>query len=101
MARVQRWKRCGLTLAQFAAREQVKAGTLSWWAWRLGETRRTKRGGSLVELVPVRIAPSAVAEVSTLPIEIACGSFVVRAHESFDKGQLIAVLEVIAEVVAR
>ncbi len=101
LARVRRWKRSGLTLAEFAAGEQVKAPTLSWWAWRLGETRRNRRGGSPVELVPVRLAPSAEAEVSTRPIEIACGSFVVRAHPSFDRGQLAAVLEVIAEVVAR
>lgn len=32
---MREWKASGLTTAEFAAREGLKARTLTWWAWKL------------------------------------------------------------------
>jgi transposase-like protein len=34
--RVERWKRCGLSVAEFAEKIGVNARTLAYWRWRLG-----------------------------------------------------------------
>ncbi len=38
--RVSRWRRSGLTAKEFARSVGVNAGTLTYWAWRLGRERR-------------------------------------------------------------
>jgi len=67
-ARVDRWRRSGLTARRFAASIGVNAATLSHWAWRLNResrdqprqavTRRAAAGGvaatRFIELVPGR-----------------------------------------------
>lgn len=42
--RVRRWRRSGKSADDFAAEIGVKPSTLTWWAWKVGET--TKSGGS-------------------------------------------------------
>lgn len=44
-----RWERSGLTLAEFARREEMPAGTLAWWRYQL---RREARRGSAVVAAP-------------------------------------------------
>lgn len=40
--RVERWRRSGLTAKRFAASIGVNAGTLTHWAWQLGDAKRTR-----------------------------------------------------------
>lgn len=42
--RVERWKRSGLTAADYAAQVGVNPGSLAWWKWRLGATPTSERG---------------------------------------------------------
>jgi transposase len=41
--RVGRWRRSGRTAQEFARSIGVKAGTLKYWAWRLGHDARKRR----------------------------------------------------------
>ena len=51
--RVRRQERSGLSLRRFAEREGLKAESLSFWKWKLGQERRGgKRTGAAVS--PVR-----------------------------------------------
>ena len=42
---VKRWAENGLTRSEFARREGLNAGTLSYWKWRLVRGRTAKRAG--------------------------------------------------------
>lgn len=41
--RVTRWERSGLTARAFAAREGIRAGTLTYWRWKLRQPEQTAR----------------------------------------------------------
>lgn len=60
--RVAGWRRSGLTTKQFAASIGVKAGTLSYWASRLGQESRG-----------VSTAPSSAGRASAALVEIITG----------------------------
>lgn len=60
--RVRRWRACGATAREFAARERVNERTLRWWGWRLQRegsappafievTRPAVDGDSKIEIV--------------------------------------------------
>ena len=44
--RVARWRDSGLTAKEFAAREGLKAATLSFWRWKLGASPGRASGGA-------------------------------------------------------
>lgn len=53
---VTEWKRSGLTAREFAAGRGIRAGTLSWWHWRLGRDRRAGAEDQLqLGFVPVEV----------------------------------------------
>ena len=51
--RVARWQRSGLTATAFAAREGIRAGTLTYWKWKLRQSERTARQVPAVGQPPV------------------------------------------------
>jgi hypothetical protein len=51
--RVARWQRSGLTAPAFAAREGIRAGTLTYWKWKLRQPDRTERNAVAVAQPPV------------------------------------------------
>jgi transposase len=72
--RVERWQRSGLGAKEFAERERLDAGQLSWWKWRL----KTRAAAPPSALLPVRVVarrdPAPAAEPAVSPIEIALPS---------------------------
>jgi transposase-like protein len=95
---VKRWAESGLTRSEFARREGLNAGTLSYWKWRL---RREGRRG-LVRRGSGR-APAFVEVVATLPtvadrIEVVVdGKLVVRVPDGFDEVTLRRLLTMVRE----
>ncbi len=109
--RVKRWKRSGLSAAEFARREGLKAKQLHWWTWKLGASDGAPPPEE-PRFLPVRVvsapapAPSALAEfVKTSPsgsaataIEIALpNGRLVRVPPGFDPATLERVLAIAAE----
>jgi transposase len=66
--RVAGWRRSGLTAKQYASSIGVNAGTLTHWAWRLGQKRRRRRarprergGGSTAPATLIEVISNASA----------------------------------------
>lgn len=94
-ARVKKWERSGLAVAEFAGREGVNAKLLGWWRWKLGSTR-TAAPATAPEprFLPVHVIASQSLSVAT-PIEIVLPSgCVVRVSPGFDAATLDRVLAV-------
>ena len=95
----KRWAESGLRAAEFARREGLNAGTLSYWKWRL---RREGRRTALARRGSGR-APAFVEVVATLPtvgdrIEVVVdGKLVVRVPDGFDEVTLRRLLTVVRE----
>lgn len=58
-ALVGRWRRSGLTAAEFAERYDFSAHSLRWWSWKLAS-----EGEQAVEFVPIEVE-EAVSEGPT------------------------------------
>ncbi len=112
------WKKSGLSCGEFAKRNGLKAGTLSWWTWKLrasGEdvpggrepraTRRSKKPRKprkpqkprkalpFVEVTPV--VEAAAGPATTCAVELEAGGLVVRVGTGFDDAHLCRVLDVL------
>lgn len=88
-ARVRLWKRSGLTAAEFAEREGLNAGTLTWWSSQLGRSALSRP--PVVEVVMASRADAA----RSLEVVLASG-LRVRVPIGFDEatlGRLLTVLE--------
>ena len=96
---VKRWTESGLKAAEFARREGLNAGTLSYWKWRL---RREGRRTALSRRASGR-APAFVEVVATLPVVadrievVVDGKDVVRVPDGFDDATLRRVMAVVRE----
>lgn len=88
-----RWKRSGLTAAQFAVLEGVSDRTLRWWSSALRRDTRASRGSSSrtesTAIVPIEIElPMGGAITRGSRIEIAVGEVVVSAEVGTDPAYL-------------
>jgi len=102
--RVERWKRSGLTAAEFGAREGFDGKQLSWWKWHLsqraaGETSPARSKGATqsesVTFVPARVVDRARAPGVDGRIEIVLGNGrVVRVTGAVDDAVLVQALRV-------
>jgi hypothetical protein len=96
---VKRWAESGLKAAEFARREGLNAGTLSYWKWRL---RREGRRTGLARRGSGR-APAFVEVVAALPVVadrievVVDGRDVVRVPDGFDDATLRRVIAVVRE----
>jgi transposase len=109
--RVKRWKRSGVSAAEFARREGLKAKQLHWWSWKLGAADTAPLPGE-PRFLPVRVVSSAAPATSTsavlmttspsgpaaTAIEIALpNGRLVRVPPGFDPATLERVLVIAAE----
>lgn len=112
--RVKRWKRSGLSAADFARREGLKVKQLHWWVWKLGASEAAPQPQE-PRFVPVRVvsspaaspvAPAALETTSpsgpaATAIEIALpNGRLVRVAPGFDPATLERVLAIAAEAEA-
>jgi transposase len=99
--RVERWRRSGLTAAQFAAREGINRHTLAYWKWKLRREAQTPprrelepvvRVGDVVEVV----APHAdVAEPARAFEIVLAQGYRVRLGDAFAGDALSRLLDVL------
>lgn len=101
--RVERWRRSGLTAAQFAAREGINRHTLAYWKWKLRHgwqpsPRRASRpagvvrAADFVELVATR---AEVAEPASAFEVVLAHGYRVRLADSFAGEALSRLLDVL------
>jgi transposase len=108
---VKRWKRSGLSAAEFGRREGLKAKQLHWWSWKLGTSDAAPQPAE-PRFLPVRVvsssapAPSSPAALvmtsppgsAAMAIEIALpNGRLVRVPPGFDPATLERVLAIAAE----
>jgi hypothetical protein len=97
--RVERLERSGLSIRTFAEREGLKAGSLSFWKWKLGQDRG--RGGAAAATAPVSFIELR-AEAGALPpgqpfeVELRSGRRV-RVAAGFDAAELARLVVVLEE----
>lgn len=90
-----RWEQSGLTLAEFARRAGMSAGTLAWWRHTLRASERTVADGRFVE-VPMPRALTEAARPVPAPFEVVFGDgTVVRVPGAFDAAALARLFAVI------
>lgn len=64
---VRRWRASGKSVKAFAEGHGVRAGTLQWWAWKLGQEQRE----SPMPFVPVEVSAPLAAPSETIDLEVA------------------------------
>jgi hypothetical protein len=113
-ARIAACERSGLTQREFAARNGLNAGTLSWWKWRLradgaigneaepAPSKATAEGmadedddGGTEVLEFVELAPVQRGEESDHRLEVVVGAASVLVPNGFDANTLRRVLDVL------
>ena len=105
--RVERWRRSGLSAQRFAAREGVRAATLTWWRWRLGQEsasaessqrraseRRTIVPADFVELIPTAQAGAERSHGGGFEVKLSSG-YRVRIGDGFSGEALTRLLDVL------
>jgi transposase-like protein len=101
--RVERWRRSGLTAAQFAAREGVNPHTLAYWKWKLRQGEELPRGsereaigaGRAADFVELVAPRREVAEPApTFEVVLARG-YRVRIADGFAGDALTRLLDVL------
>jgi transposase len=93
--RVNKWKRSGLDMAEFARREGIEAKQLGWWRWKLGSTQVAESASAPEpRFLPVHVMASQ-SPPAAAPIEIVLrNGCVVRVSPGFDAATLERVLAV-------
>lgn len=99
--RLDRWRKSGQSLDDFAVREGVKPVALKWWKWKLGGKQRGGHSprASFVEVresasvPPPAVAPVAGVATPLTRYEVVLGNGrVVRVPEQFTEDALARVL---------
>lgn len=93
--RVERWRKSGLSVEDFAAREGIKSKQLVWWRWKLSTSPPRPAAPAPVQFLPVRVvdAPTLRPRGAPVALEIALpNGRVVRVPEGFDPATLARVL---------
>lgn len=97
--RVERLERSGLSVRTFAAREGLKAGSLSFWKWKLAQGQRPRAAPvSPIKFVELTAAPAVtVAPAAGAGFEVVLrAGRTVRVPAGFDAaelGRLVVALE--------
>ena len=93
---VARWRRSGLTGAQFALREDLSVGALRWWSSVLGRDTRAERGRSTIEPIEIAVATTVARGTTGAVVEVAVGEAVIRCEPGVDVAYIAALVRAIA-----
>jgi hypothetical protein len=97
--RIRRLEQSGLSLRQFAAREGLKAGSLSFWKWKLGQ-EHVQRGAAErprpVSFIELRAEPAVARPAQPFEVELRSGRRV-RVAAGFDAAELARLVVVLEE----
>lgn len=97
--RVRRLEESGLSLRRFAEREGLKAGSLSFWKWKLRQERGRKREVAPVppvELIELRATAARPVAAQPFEVELRSGRRV-RVAAGFDAAELARLVVVLEE----
>jgi hypothetical protein len=91
---VARWRKSGLTAAEFASREGLSVGSLRWWSSELGRGTRARHGGRAIEAIEIAVPNSSRAASGVL--EIAVADAVVRFDASVGVAYVASLVRALA-----
>jgi len=97
--RVRRLEKSGLSVRRFAAREGLKAGSLSFWKWKLGQEHGRSDGAEAtapVSFVEVRAEAGVASPGQPFEVELRSGRRV-RVAAGFDAAELARLVVVLEE----
>ena len=93
-ARIDEWKRSGLSQRQYCEENHLALATFGWWRKRL-KTQECASASGFIEIPPSR---SLVTENTTASIlHIVVGGYTVAITGAVDRGQLGTVLDVLEQ----
>jgi hypothetical protein len=88
---VARWRRSGVSAAQFAEGEDLSVTTLRWWSSVLGRDTRAGHGTTAIEPIEIAVVPSAPKGMAS-SVEVAIGEAVVRCEIGADVEYIAALV---------
>ena len=92
-----RWRRSGLTAAEFASREGLSVSSLRWWSSELRRgSRASRHGRPAIEAIELAL-PTAAREATGGMLEIAVGSAVVRFDASVQVAYVASLVRALGE----
>ena len=92
---LNRWRRSGQSLREFAEQEKISYSTLVYWKAKLKKTA-PRKSSSTAELIPVEVVEDSPSDAVT-PFEIRCGNgFSIRVDRGFSEPDLRRLLQVVA-----
>jgi transposase len=92
--RVEKWRKSGLTAAEYAERSGLKAKSLQWWRWRLGLGGRPGMQAMPVQPAFVEVVGGLRSPAGDLEVQLPGGACV-RVPTGFDAADLARVLQVL------
>lgn len=98
--RLEKWKRSGLSMREFAEKERLRFRSLEWWSWRL---RADAAVASSTALMPTA-AKATFVELKAEPVAapqfeiVLSNGRVVRVPSAFDDASLSRLLTIVDEV---
>jgi len=75
---IAQWENSGMTQRAFAEAHDIRAGTLAWWKWKLGQKAPTPSPTEFIEVVVQHTTPGFVLELPEYRVHIPHGF---DAHE--------------------
>lgn len=91
--RIERWRRSGLSLREYAEREGLALKSLSWWRWHLHRSTGTSPSTALMPLAPAFVEIEAAPVEMMTPFEVVLSNGrVVRVPTMFNDAALSRVL---------
>ena len=99
--RIEQLEESGLSLRKFAEREGIKAGTLSFWKWKLAQRARGR--GQAPRVAPLQFVeltaqvPAAPSPAMSLELVLRSG-LTVRVPNGFHAAELVRLVDVLEEV---
>ncbi len=92
-ARIDEWKRSGLSQRQYCKENHLAIATFGWWRKRL----KTQEGGYAPGFIEIPRSRTLVTENTTTSVHIVIGGYTVSITGAVDRGQLGAVLDVLEQ----
>lgn len=94
---VGRWRGSGESAREFAAREGVVSGTLSWWGNRLKTDAPRRARDAKQAFAPLRVTSSSSLSVAGRVEVVTPSGLVVRVSGAVSEVELVAVLRAVQQ----